>query len=76
MAATLENIKKRIVYKPGRNNVWLQLPDFWVGYVMALWDGVAPRHVSIDMDKQGVLTITPIKEENANAEQKVPCSDS
>lgn len=71
MTATLEGIKKRIVYKPGRNNVWLQLPDFWAGYVMALWNGIAPSHVNIDMDEQGVLTITPIgREKNANSKSK------
>ena len=59
MSATVTGVKRKIIYKPGFNNAWVQIPKFFVVYIMALHGSVAPEKVNIDMDEQGVLTITP-----------------
>ena len=66
MSATFTGAKRKVLYKPGLNNTWIQIPKFWAGYVGALHNGAFPERVSIDMDEQGVLTITPdkFKEDN------------
>lgn len=58
MPATITGAKRHIIYKPGLNNVWIQLHRFWVGYVFARC-GTPPARISMDMDEQGMLTITP-----------------
>ena len=58
MSATFTGAKRKVLYKPGLNNTWIQIPKFWAGYIGAL-RGAFPTRVNIDMDEFGVLTITP-----------------
>ena len=58
MSATFSGVKRKVIYKRGLNNTWIQIPKFWAGYVSAL-TGSFPEEVNIDMDENGVLTITP-----------------
>ncbi len=51
--------ESKVKYKKGVNNAWIQIPPFWAGYILARY-GVSPASVSIDMNQDGVLTITPI----------------
>ena len=60
MSATFTGAKRKVLYKPGLNNTWIQIPKFWAGYIGAL-RGAFPTRVNIDMNEQGVLTITPDK---------------
>jgi len=70
MSATITGAHRKITYKPGLNNVWVQLPKFWVGYVYALC-GIPPERVEIDMDEYGKLTIKPdFKLEGKEVEEK------
>lgn len=61
MSATFSGVKRKVIYKRGLNNTWIQIPKFWAGYVSAL-TGFFPEEVNIDMDENGVLTITPEKD--------------
>ena len=58
MSATFTGAKRKVLYKPGLNNTWIQIPKFWAGYIGAL-RGAFPTRVNIGMDEFGVLTITP-----------------
>jgi hypothetical protein len=58
VSATFTGAKRKVIYKSGLNNTWIQIPKFWAGYVGALHDAF-PTRVNIDMDESGVLTITP-----------------
>lgn len=64
MSATFTGAHRRIIYRSGTNNAWIQIPRFWAGYVTGLFNA-APRKVNIDMDEQGILTIRPIYGEEA-----------
>jgi len=58
MSATITDAHRKIIYEPGINNAWVQLHKFWVGYVYAIC-GAPPEHITMDMDENGVLTLTP-----------------
>lgn len=58
MTATFTGAKRKIIYQPGQNNTWVQIPKLWSGYIFAMC-GIPPARVDISMDEYGMLTIKP-----------------
>lgn len=79
MPASFEGAIRVVKYrKTNSADCWIPVPAFWSSYCMAHFRTAAPSSVRIDMNEEGVLTITPLwprEEEPQNIPENAPEKD-